>query len=121
MQDPYRQPGPLGYNPNGLPNPMMYPGTTYNGSQPQDGQVLKRSFQNGEGMSSKIPVFGGVKHFDDVHKKSSFSAPSRISNSLPPIVGARGDKGGGQNNSRGQEKGKKYAQNPRYKCRYAQL
>ena len=119
MQDPYRHPGPPGYVQTGLTDPMLYPGGAYNVVQPQQmnggqSQVLKRSFQNGEGMSSKIPVFGGGKRSDDIHKKSSFSAPSRISNTLPPIVGGRGDQGGGgQKYSRSQEKGKKYAQNPK--------
>ena len=81
----------------------------------------KHTLQQGTGVVSKIPVFGvgGGKPYDGdaALKKTSFSAPSRTSNSLPPIVGG-GQVGGGQTgtNSRGHsnpEKNKKYAQNPR--------
>ena len=79
-------------------------------------QSPKHAFQHGAGpgVPSKIPVFGAGKHFDQINKKTSFSAPSRTS-TLPPIVG--NSNGNSGTNSRGHsnpEKNKKYAQNPRY-------
>lgn len=106
--------------PPGVPNPMMFPASIPNGLQAQHemhSQVAKHSFQHGTGAASKIPVFSDRKHFDDGQKKTSFSAPSRTSNTLPPIVGGN-QVGSGQtgSNSRGHsnpEKNKKYSKNPR--------
>ena len=116
MQDPFRHPGPSSYMQPGQPNPMLFHGATQNGVQPMEIQSQSpkhhHMFQQGAGPS-KIPVFGAGKHFDEVNKKISFSAPSRT-NTLPPIVGNSDEKGG--TNSRGHsnpEKNKKYAQNPR--------
>ena len=103
---------------------MFYPGGVHNGVQPSEmhsdqGHVPKHSLQHGAGVPSKIPMFSGAKHSDGggALKKTSFSAPTRISNSLPPIVGGS-QVGAGQtgSNSRGHsnpEKNKKYAQNHR--------
>ena len=105
----------------GLPNPMLFPGATHNGVQPMEihsdqNQAPNNVFQHGAGVTSKIPVFGKGKHFDEVNKKTSFSAPSRT-NTLPPIMGnSQISDGQSGTNSRGHsnpEKNKKYAQNPR--------
>ena len=103
---------------------MFYPGGVHNGVQPPEMhsnqiQVPKHSLPHGAGAVSKIPVFGGAKKIDgdSALKKMSFSAPTRIGNSLPPIVGGS-QVGGGQtgSSSRGHsnpETNKKYAQNHR--------
>ena len=96
---------------------MLFPGATQNGVQPMEVQTqLPKHYtlQHGAGGQSKIPVSGAGKHFHEVNKNTSFSAPSRT-NTLPPIAGNSDEKGG--TNSRGHsnpEKNKKYAQNPRY-------
>ena len=75
----------------------------------------KHSFQHGANTGSKIPVFNEKKQFIDGLKKTSFSAPSRTSNTLPPIVGGNGGGGltGGQRGHSNPEKNKKYSKNPR--------
>ena len=106
MQDPFRHPGPSNYVPSGMPNPMsgphtgiqqpaMQPLAHHNHNTSDQSQAPK---QSGAPPPTKIPIFGVGKRFDDGHKKTSFSAPSRTVNTLPPIVGSS-QVGGGQSGS----------------------